>query len=302
MTIDRHLPATPETLAAFTEDLNTRFPDVPIGIIGESILGRPLFCIKIGHGKSASLFVGAHHGAEAVTSLLLMKFAEDLLICEKASRSLMGFDIKKILTHRSIYLIPMINPDGVAIAQRGADAAGILRDRVLSMNGGDGFSLWQANARGVDLNHNYDAEFRKCKEEERALGIAGGGPTRYGGPYPESEPESASLASFTRILAPNLKLAMALHTQGEEIYPDFEGYVPKGGRMMAECFAKASGYRVAAPPKEASFGGYKDFVIRALDIPAFTVECGRGKNPLPASDFEGIYRKLLPLLLTGVSF
>lgn len=303
MSVDYLSPITPEILQAFTDELIAKRQDIEISSLGKSILGRNIPLYKLGHGKSASLLVGAHHGAEAVTSLLLMKFTEDILNAKRRGHShIAGFSVSELFIRRSIYIVPMLNPDGVAIEHCGAEAAGVLRERVQSINGSEDFSLWQANARGVDLNHNYDAEFAKCKEAERSLGIFGSAPTRYGGEYPESEPETAALANLTRMLAKDLTLAVALHTQGEEIYWDFEGNAPKSAKMLAECFSRVSGYRVARPPKEASYGGYKDFVIQKLGIPAFTIECGNGKNPLPPTAFYGIYQKVLPLLLTAVSF
>ncbi|MBQ8419986.1 MAG: M14 family metallocarboxypeptidase [Clostridia bacterium] len=303
MSVDYLSPVTPEILQAFTDELIAKHQDIEISTLGASILGRNIPLYQLGHGKSASLFVGAHHGAEAITSLLLMKFTEDILDAKRRGLSrLAGFSVGGLLERRSIYIVPMLNPDGVAIAHLGAQAAGVLKDRVKSINGSEDFSLWQANARGVDLNHNYDAEFAKCKEAEHALGIFASAPTRYGGEYPESEPETAALADLTRMLSKQLRLAVALHTQGEEIYRDFEGKAPKGANMLAECFSRVSGYRVARPPKEASYGGYKDFVIQKLGIPAFTIECGNGKNPLPPCAFYGIYQKVLPILLTAASF
>jgi g-D-glutamyl-meso-diaminopimelate peptidase len=301
--MDYEAPIHPEALYASIEELQKKYPDLRVGSIGKSILGRSIPLITLGNGKSASLFVGAHHSAEAITTLLLMKMIEDILTNEKTSaHRLAGFDIRQILSHRSLYIVPMLNPDGVAIRHFGADAAGLFKKRVIAMNGNHNFSLWQANARGVDLNHNYDAEFEQCKKAERALGIISGGPTRYGGDYPESEPESGALVHLTRILSPTLKAVLALHTQGEEIYWDFAGDAPKNARMLAECFSRVSGYTVASPPAEASYGGYKDFVIREFGIPAFTIECGRGKNPLPSSDFYAIYDRVLPILLTAAAF
>ena len=301
--MDYEVPIDPEALSVFTEDIQKRYPHITRKIIGHSILGRPIEMIRLGYGKSSSLFVGAHHGAEAITSLFLMKFIEDILENERTpSHRLIGFDLKQILTHRSILIVPMLNPDGVAIQKNGATAAGILRESVLSMNGNHNFALWQANARGVDLNHNYDAEFQKCKKAERALGILSGGPTRYGGAYPESEPETQALANLTRGISKNLRAVLALHTQGEEIYRDFNGIVPRNADMLAKRFSKVSGYTVAKPPKEASYGGYKDFVIQKFGIPAFTIECGSGKNPLPSTDFYSIYNKILPILLTASAF
>ena len=301
--MDYTSPIYPEALSAFIKDLQKRHPHIPHEIIGYSILGRPIDMVRLGYGKSASLFVGAHHGAESITSLLLMKFMEDVLENERMpSRHLIGFDLGQIMANRSIYVVPMLNPDGVAIRHIGADAAGVLKESVLAMNGGHDFSLWQANARGVDLNHNYDAEFEKCKKAEWDLGIFSGGPTRYGGEHPESEPETKALASLTRNLSQNLRTALALHTQGEEIYWDFNGNASKDARMLAKRFSEVSGYTVAKPPKEASYGGYKDFVIQKFGLPAFTIECGSGKNPLPSTDFYSIYDKVLPILLTASAF
>ena len=182
MSVDYLSPVTPEILQAFTDELIAKHQDIEISTLGASILGRNIPLYQLGHGKSASLFVGAHHGAEAITSLLLMKFTEDILDARRRGLSrLAGFSVGGLLERRSIYIVPMLNPDGVAIAHLGAQAAGVLKDRVKSINGSEDFSLWQANARGVDLNHNYDAEFAKCKEAERALGIFASAPTRYAG-------------------------------------------------------------------------------------------------------------------------
>ncbi|PWL98402.1 MAG: peptidase M14 [Clostridiales bacterium] len=293
-----------ERMSEYLRTIPERFPETESGFIGSSILGRDILYLRIGHGKSASLLVGAHHGMEHITSLLLVKFLEDSLNAECTGKRIAGgFDVRYILAHRRVYVIPMLNPDGVEIETRGADTAGPLRDRLVSMNSGNlNFSSWQANARGVDLNHNYDAGFAECRKLEREHGIYSGGPTRYGGEYPESEPETSALCRFTRFLCPNLRCAVALHTQGEEIYWDYLGKAPKDSRMLAECFANVSGYQVSAPDGIASYGGYKDWVISELNIPAFTIECGYGKNPLPPSDFYKIYEKVLPILLTAAAF
>jgi len=256
--------------------------------IGKSILGVPIPCIRIGHGKECSLFVGAHHGMEHITSNLLLKFARDL-----------SAEPPK---ERTVFIIPMLNPDGCMIATGGVGAEHPLYETLIKMNGCNDLSHWQANARGVDLNHNYDAGFDKCKKRERQLGITSPGPTRYGGENPESEPESAALCALTRIIAPRLKVAVALHTQGEEIYYDYNEKVPRGAKSLAEHFAAVSGYTLSKPEAAASHGGYKDWVIDAFDIPAFTIECGRGENPLPPSDFDDIYEKVRGILFAAAEF
>ena len=52
--------------------------------------------------------------------------------------------------------------------------------------------------------------------------------------------------------------------------------------------AAASGYALDTVPPESANAGYKDWVIDALGVPAFTVECGLGENPLPAEQLAPI--------------
>ena len=256
--------------------------------IGKSLLGVPIPCLKLGRGKRCSLFVGAHHGSEHITANVLMKFASELA--------------EKVPAERTAFIIPMLNPDGCAIATGDVGADHPLFPFLTKVNGGGDFSHWQANARGVDLNRNYDAGFDKCKAAERALGIFSPSPTRYGGEHPESEPETAALCALTRILAPRLNVAVALHTQGEEIYYDYEKRAPDGARELAEKFAALSGYALSEPEDAASHGGFKDWVIDRFGVPAFTIECGRGENPLPPSDFEKIYEKVRSILHAAAKF
>lgn len=273
------------------------------GVFGCSILGKPLEYIKFGEGKETHIFVGTHHGSEHITALLLMKFARDIAEAAQNGRKLAGFDVSNIRAYRQLVVIPMLNPDGADIEQGAISADHIIYPRLLSMNpGGRDFTHWQANARGVDLNHNYDAGFYECKKLERKLGIFSGGPTRFGGQYPESEPEVRAMCDLTRFFAPRLKSATALHTQGEEIYYGYGEKIPEGAKMLAELFSKASGYSISTPQGIASYGGYKDWITDKFSIPSFTIECGRGVNPLPPCDFYKIYEKVLPILLICASF
>ena len=52
----------------------------------------------------------------------------------------------------------------------------------------------------------------------------------------------------------------------------------------------------------ASSGGLKDWFIEEFRKPAFTVEVGKGKNPLPLTDFNKIYRRLEVMMVTGLLF
>ena len=281
-------------LAARVFALDMRYSELLVQSIGRSLLGRDLLCLSFGQGERTLLYVGAHHGMEHLTADLLLSFAEELLGAGRETR-VGEARAAYLLSTRRFYLVPMLNPDGVMLSVRGRAGDTLLAERLIRMNGGRrDFRRWQANARGVDLNHNYDAGFWEYKRLEGRLGIEGGGPTRYAGEYPESEPETAALARLVRTLAP--ELILTLHTQGEEIYYTSGGFSLPRQRGVAEAMARLSGYRTAIPEGAAAYGGLTDWAVGVLGIPSYTIECGRGENPLPASALTGMRLALRPLL------
>ncbi len=268
-------------------------PEVKIFSIGKSVWGKEIYCIKLGNGTKNVLFNAAHHGLEWITSPILVKFAEDVLTSENR---LMGFDIKKLLNTVTFHLIPMVNPDGVEIAQYGIDKTNPMYEQFCSWNSGDDFKAkWQANAIGVDLNHNYDACFALSKRINESSGITKPNYTRYTGSYAESEPETHALCNYVR--NSRFALTLSFHSQGEVIYYDYNGHIPPNGYEIGKILCKESGYILDKTTGITSCGGFKDWFIKMYNKPAYTIEVGKGKNPLPFSQFEDIYAKVLPLML-----
>jgi len=279
-------------------DLQSQFKFIENIIIGESYLGKNINLIRIGNGAHKVLYVGSHHAMEWITSLLLMRFIEDFCKSYIFKERLHGYDPEYILNTRTIYIVPMLNPDGVDLVLNGIGEYNPVRSRLIhSNNNSEDFSHWQANARGVDLNHNYDADFDILKELEIESGITEPCSSRYGGEYPESEPEVSSLASFIRADG-DISLLVALHTQGEAIYWQYKDIIPPKTKMLANLIAKSTGYKLEYPDEEiASYGGCKDWFISQFNRPGFTLECGKGVNPLPISDFVRIYNDIAEALM-----
>lgn len=263
-------------------------PNIRVQIYGRSVLGKRLYALQMGQGRNKILFAGAFHGMEHITSRLLMRFVWDF--CEDGG---INWDLLKC----RLVVVPMVNPDGVDIQIGGWRQAGCCSALVKRVSGGN-TERWQANARGVDLNHNFDAGWCDLRERETEAGITGPAMTRFGGYYPESEKESHALASFVR----NQKFCMALafHTQGEEIYWDYGKCTPHESYDMAKAMAEVSGYTVSSPEGLASGGGFKDWFIECFRRPGFTIEAGKGQNPLPESDFDEIYERLKPLMIQAL--
>ena len=271
-----------------------------VGQIGYSILGRRLHSLSLGNGKSVRLYVATHHAMEWPTSVVLLRLICD--VCEGLYKKEEGFlgELRDFLEENRLIFIPMLNPDGVELQIKGAKKGDLLYERQIKMNRcSEDFSHWQANARGVDLNHNYNAGFYEYKRIERELEIEGPCATRYSGEYPESEPEVSALCNLIRAL--DVERIYTLHTQGEEIfYTSGEKELEKSLAIGKE-LERLSGYKLSRPEGAAAYGGLIDWAITKKDIPSFTIECGLGKNPLPPSDAKEIYEKIRNMLFYSLT-
>jgi len=278
-------------------ELKNRYPFMETGVAGKSILGRNLYYIRLGSGKNCVFYNGAHHSLEWITSLLLVKYAEEFLKSCTEGCGISGYSTRSIWKKSSIYIIPMVNPDGVDLVLNGLKEDNPYYSDLIKWNGGrNNFNAkWQANIRGVDLNHNYPAKWNLSKDSEQAYGIYGPGPTRYSGTGPLSEPESRAVYTFT--LQHDFRMVLAFHSQGEVIYWDFDYISLPEGRKIGELLANISGYKLDEPEGMASYAGFKDWFIQHYKRPGYTIEVGIGKNPLPLSQFSKIYNDNEKLLL-----
>lgn len=94
-------------------------------------------------------------------------------------------------------------------------------------------------------------------------------------------------------------MILAYHTQGQEIYWQFQDYAPPEAEGIGETFANVSGYRLADVPFASSFAGYKDWFLQEYRRPGYTIEAGIGNNPLPISQFNEIYNDNIGILVLG---
>jgi g-D-glutamyl-meso-diaminopimelate peptidase len=167
----------------------------------------------------------------------------------------------------TVHFIPLINPDGVSYCE-------------------EYNPLYKANGRGVDLNVNFPARWGKGEKNVNAPSNE-----NYIGLYPLSEPESSALVSFTLKIKPNL--TVSLHAKGEEIYWEFgqSGKRKKRDKFIAKKAAKATGYKLKLTKN--SSGGYKDWCVQELKIPALTVEVGTYQlaHPIGSEYLDAIYEK-----------
>lgn len=281
--------------------LAARYPFITTGEIGKSVMGRPLWSLTLGTGSNRVLYSAAHHANEWITTPLLLRFVEQLARAEVEGGYVFSQSAEEMLRYATLFLVPAVDPDGIDLVTGGLAAgeyyaaAQSIAARYPQFPFPSG---WKANIRGVDLNLQYPAGWETARANKAAQGIVSPAPADFVGTAPLSAPESRALYDYTLSVDP--ALVLAYHTQGEVIYWRYDGYAPPGAEAIAEVFAQVSGYAAEDTPPLSGYAGYKDWFIDALDRPGFTVEAGRGVNPLPISQFDAIYRTNLGILTLGM--
>lgn len=279
--------------------LEEKYNFIDVFSIGKSVLGRPIPAIKIGVADNTVLYAGGFHGCERLTVTTLLLFAEEFAYSLANNIDYSLSNARNALFGKSIIIVPCVNPDGYEISLNGITTAGNRTELIKEYNGNNNIKLWNANARGVDINHNFNAGWDLCQKIEIEQGITGPAPRKYGGAHPESEPETQALTKLVR--ENNILQVLAIHSQGEEIYWQFGNNTPQKGFDLAKLYESASGYIAAQPEPSASYAGFKDWFIGEYSKPGFTLEIGMGENPLDPADLHSIYEKLKQLFLLSVA-
>lgn len=284
------------------DGLAARYPFLARQTIGSSVLGREIMAVRIGEGAREVCYNAAHHGNEWITAPVLLRYLEEYAAAYAAGGQVGGWDARTLYARASLFLVPLVNPDGVDLVTGGIrpEDAAYEQARALSTFYPDiPFpSGWKANIAGTDLNLGYPAGWEQARAIKYGQGYTRPGPRDYVGSAPLAEPENRAMAAFTQ--AHDFLLTLSYHTQGGVIYWKYLDEEPPGGRRIAEAFAGASGYLVEDTPYSSGFAGYKDWFILAYNRPGCTIEAGRGQNPLPLAQLPQIYRENVGILTLGM--
>lgn len=215
---DDNLTTTPEnsqptdTLTPTETPTPTESPppsvNITDGSLGTSIQGRELAFTNIGYenGKVAIVVVGGIQGDQPTTRDLVNAIINDL-----------KQNPEKVPSDTRITLIPIINPDGLAMGSR-------------------------YNAQSVDLNRNWDTA--DWKSNAAVPGYPDGKPGA-GGMQPFSEPETRALRDYLNNLQANVSslriliLHSSVRISSGQIYP--------GGNSalgLSNAYANATGYAI----------------------------------------------------------
>ena len=297
--VNTTVPITASSCDQMILDIVRTYPFCRTEILTRTAFQRPVRTLVIGNGQRKVIYSAAHHANEWITALVLLKFAEELAQAIQTNGNIFGRDAAQIAETATIYMVPMVDPDGVDLVV-GAITEGNIQFDLAQRLARDYPSIpfpdgWKANLLGVDLNLNYPAGWLQAREIKFSQGFTMPGPRDYVGRAPLNQFETQALAGYTEFIDP--ALVLAYHSQGKEIYWNFQDYEVPGARELGEEFARVSGYTLTEPAFNSSFAGYKDWFIQNFRKPGYTIEVGQGVNPLPLEQFDEIYRDNLGILV-----
>lgn len=217
-------------------------------MLGTSVQGRSIEAVRIGTGPRKFVLVGDTHGGPEANTYHLVTQLVDYFRANPG----------EVPPDMSFYLIPTVNPDGLA--------------------GGTRF-----NAHGVDLNRNMDTSSDTCPENDWQQRVAGayGLISDTGGPYPESEPESRLIRDF--LLDANG--VIFFHSNAGVVFP---ACGDAASATMAQVFAEHAGYEfIPTWDRYPITGGMHDWA-GGLGIASMTPELVTGSEPEFEQNLRGV--------------
>ena len=223
-----------------------------VSTIGYTAKGRAITAYKFGSGSQVILYVGAVHGNERGTYLLMSEWIDEL---ESKART--------IPADKSIVVIPAVNRDGLASGGR-------------------------RNGNNVDLNRNFaTADWKKDVTMPGGEMVVGGG-----GSAPLSEPESKALANYTISLSPRLVLTYhsigglvtpnetGISSSSASLYAQQSGYYVSPKSQASMTF------------EYDTTGAYEDWLYEKPGIAAILVELASHTTASSSRNFPAMWAML----------
>ena len=266
-------------------ELQKNYQGMTVSYIGQSVFEKGIPIVTLGDktAQKSVLYVATHNATENLCTSVLLNFIEEYLCAYERYAQMYQINIRYLHKMRKIYIVPMLNPDGVEYRLNGVGADNPIKERLIAQNeGSEDFSLWSKNGRGIDLGRNY------CEFQNRLIGAKGGVECI------NNEPETTALMNFIRYNAGEIEGAVSLYSPGEKIYYRLKDVVPKRAEHLARLISRSTGYSLSETEGE----GFEKWFIKEFDKPAYTLKCGSGENPLPTSQLMPIYSKLKEALFT----
>jgi hypothetical protein len=216
--------------------------------IGQSVQARAIEAYIYGTGATPLLFVGGIHGGYEWNSVMLSYEFIDYL---ENNPSIIPDNI-------SVMIIPSANPDGVFAL---TDKVGRFSTQDIKQDIADGTGRF--NAKGVDLNRNFDCKWQKESRWRNNIVSAGEAPF--------SEPETRALRDF--IFENNPASVIFWHSQANAVYAsECENGILPETLVLMNTYSSASLYKAVESFDAYDITGDAEGWLASIRIPSITVE------------------------------
>ena len=267
------------------KQLQQKYSDyVHVEVIGTTADKRKIYDVILGNPNAKKCIVvqASIHAREYMTSQLVMEQMEYYL--DNYNKKYKKKTYKDIFDKVCVRVVAMSNPDGVTISQKGIGGikSASLRKKLKKMHGAKYTTVWKANARGVDLNNQFNNNFKYIKKYKKGA-YAG-----YGGKKPVSEAESKALVKLVNDVKP--KAVVNYHAMGNVIYCNYGA----SKKMQAKVYKLSgeirdlTGYHYMGLDTAP---GFANWLVCKKGIPSCTVEIGKHTAPVPISQFETVWKQ-----------
>jgi g-D-glutamyl-meso-diaminopimelate peptidase len=256
-----------------------------VNSIGVTADQRPIYQAVLGNPNAPNaIYIQASiHGREWLNTMMIMKQIENNLINWNVPLSLTE-TYGSLYNKCCIYIVPMVNPDGVTISQLGIEGIANmeLRAYILGMSGSNNPARWKANALGVDLNRNFSVGWSQGSSKVKAPASSG-----YKGIVPFSENETMAVAQA--ISQRNFDYAVSYHSYEGAIYWNNgqEGELLEKNTWLATYLSNVTGYKMTK--SDPVHGLDYNYFILEKGIPTVLIETGYTSCPLPYSEWESLW-------------
>jgi carboxypeptidase T len=261
-------------------DLAIAYPSImSVSSIGKTYEGRDLWMIKLSdnvhqqENEPEVLFMGAHHGNEKPSYEVCLYFIQYMV--EHYDNSSTP-EVRDIINKTQIYILPMVNPDGVEAGTR----------KNYEPNHGLFGFFPIITSHGVDLNRNYGYRWFLLFVLPQ---FYGGGTSfvdssdAYHGPRPFSENETQAIEQF--VDTHNISISISYHTYGDLVlYPWGYTFLPPKDKPLfvsiGENISSIDHYVVSqAIGLYPTLGDACDWQYGTHGVLAFTIELGTTYAP-----------------------